>query len=205
MQTMMEQSGSAEAVGTVEDTHVAENQDAGPVAAQAYANDDPRINDGLAPGLDDLDEGLAAQQKNTRLYIKIKCFNKFVDESLKGLDSAVALTWLVLFRFARDGVAQVSKATIAERLGMSERHVARMIDSLEGQNLIKVLKRAGYKQGSNIYQLGIRPLEKSQKPRRHPSGTRPESEAAEGLIESTERVSPVVPPSPESCSVDSAD
>ena len=116
----------------------------------------------------------------------------------------VALTWLVLFRFARDGVARVSKATIAERLGMSERHVARMIDSLEGQKLIKVVKRAEYKQGSNIYQLGIRPLEKSQKPRRHRSGTGPESEEAGGLVESAERVQPVVTPSPESCPGDSA-
>ena len=116
----------------------------------------------------------------------------------------MALTWLVLFRFARDGVARVSKATIAERLGMSERHVARIIDSLEGQKLIKFVKRAKYKQGSNIYQLGIRPLEKSQKPRRHRSGTGPESEEAGGLVESAERVQPVVTPSPESCSSDSA-
>lgn len=201
---MTEQSGSPELDGTVQGTHVAENQGEGPVAAQARVNDDLLVNDELALGFDDPDEDPEAQQTDTRLYIKVKNFNKFIDESLKGLDNAVALTWLVLFRFARDGVARVSKATIAERLGMSERHVARMIESLEGQNFIKVVKRAEYKQGSNIYQLGIRPLEKSQKPRRHRSGTGPESEEAGVLVESAERVQPVVTPSPESRLGDSA-
>jgi AraC-like DNA-binding protein len=201
---MTEQNGSPELDGTVQGTHVAENQGEGPVAAQARVNDDLLVNDELALGFDDPDEDPEAQQTDTRLYIKVKNFNKFIDESLKGLDSAVALTWLVLFRFARDGVARVSKATIAERLGMSERHVARMIESLEGQNFIKVVKRAKYKQGSNVYQLGIRPLEKSQKPRRHRSGDGPESEGGGGLVESAERVQPVVTPSPESRLGDSA-
>ena len=201
---MTEQNGSPELDGTAEGTHVAAKQEEGPVAAQARVNDDLLVNDELALDFDDPDEDPEAQQTDTRLYIKVNRFNKFIDESLKGLDNAVALTWLVLFRFARDGVAQVSKATIAERLGMSERHVARIIDSLEGQKLIKFVKRAKYKQGSNIYQLGTRPLEKSQKPRRHRSGTGPESEEAGGLVESAERVQPVVTPSPESRLGDSA-
>jgi len=188
---MTAQNGSPELDGAVQDTHIAEKQGDGLVAAQARVNDDLLVNDELALDFDDPDEDAEAQKQDTRLYIKVTNFNKFIDESLKGLDSAVALTWLVLFRFARDGVARVSKATIAERLGMSERHVARMIESLEGQKLIKVVKRAKYKQGCNVYQLGIRPLEKSQKPRQHRSGTGPESEGAEGLVESAERVQPV--------------
>ena len=201
---MTEQYGSTELDGTVQGTHFAEKQEEGPVAAQARVNDELIVNDELALDFDDPDEDPEAQQKDTRLYIKVKNFNKFIDESLKGLDTAVALTWLVLFRFARNGVARVSKAKIAERLGMSERHVARMIESLEGQNLIKVVKRARYTQGCNIYKLGIRPLEKSQKPRRHRSGTGPKSEGAEGPVESADRVQPVVTPSPESCPGDTS-
>ena len=98
---MTEQNGSPELDGAVQGTHVTEEQGEGPVAAQAGLNDDLLVNDELALDFDDPDEGPEAQQKDTRLYIKVKNFNKFIDESLKGLAPPVALTWLVLFRFAR--------------------------------------------------------------------------------------------------------
>ena len=100
---------------------------------------------------------------DSRLYKKVVNFNRFVDEAGKGLSDGEFKVWCALFRFADDGLARVSKATVAERVGKSERQVARLITSLVKKGLVKIDHHGGYKRGCNVYQLGIKRLEKAPK------------------------------------------
>jgi hypothetical protein len=125
---------------------------------------------------------------DSRLYKKVMHFNRFIDEAGKGLSDGEFKVWCALFRFASDGLARVSKAKVAERVGKSERQVARLIEGLIEKGLIKIDQHGGYKRGSNVYRLGIKRLEKApQKARRTKaasgpcSSQGPESEAARSV------------------------
>jgi predicted transcriptional regulator len=98
---------------------------------------------------------------DSRLYTKVTNFNRFVDEAGRGLSDGEFKVWCALFRFASDGFARVSKATVGERVGKSERQVARLITSLIKKGLVKQERQGGYKRGSNVYRLGIKRLEKA--------------------------------------------
>lgn len=106
-------------------------------------------------------------RKDSRLFIKVKNFNMFIDDAAKGVTDAEFKIWMVIFRFANNGVARVSKKTIAERAGKSERQVARNIAGLIEKGLVVILDRHdGYKRRGNKYWLGIKPLPKASKTRR---------------------------------------
>jgi hypothetical protein len=100
---------------------------------------------------------------DSRLYKKVTAFNAFIDESAKGLTPSTTLVWLTLFRFARDGVAMVSKATVAQRLGIDEKTVTRSIKTLRRLGLLKIDYQGGVGRGCNRYSLGITTLEKANK------------------------------------------
>lgn len=108
---------------------------------------------------DDQDEGTPdrseAGRPDSRLYKKVKYFNLLVDAAAKGLTDAEFKVWCVLFRFAENGLARVSKRKVAERAGMSERHVARKLVALAKKQMLRVVKRGGRGRGSNEYLLGI--------------------------------------------------
>jgi hypothetical protein len=105
---------------------------------------------------------------DSRLYKKVKAFNAFIDESLRGLKPSEAGVWLVLFRFARDGVARVSQATVAERSGLSEKTVTRSIRALKRFGLVRIEHQGGLGKGANRYRLGIVTLEKAQRQAKMP-------------------------------------
>lgn len=101
---------------------------------------------------------------DTRLYKKVKALNAFIDNTAKGLKPTEALVWLALFRFARDGLATVPKATVAKRLGIDERTVSRSIRTLRKQNLVRIEYHGGKKGECNKYRLAIATLEKIKRP-----------------------------------------
>lgn len=113
---------------------------------------------------------------DSRLYKKVMALNAFIDESAKGLSPSAALVWLALFRFARDGVAIVSQATIAERLGVDKKTVSRNIKTLQKRGLVEPVYQGGIGRGCNRYRLGIATLEKAKKQRKKkPKSETPES------------------------------
>jgi hypothetical protein len=95
-----------------------------------------------------------------RLEKKIKLLNRFVDETLKGLEPFTALLWVVLYREARNGVAEISHGQLAEIMNVSDRTICRHIDVLIANKLLRKLKTGGYGRGCNKYQLGITSLPK---------------------------------------------
>jgi DNA-binding MarR family transcriptional regulator len=95
---------------------------------------------------------------DSRLYKKVLALNAFIDESAKGLSPSAALVWLTLFRFARDGVALVSKATVGARIGLSERMVGRHVKTLIRHGLVKLDRHGGASRRCNRYRLGVKQL-----------------------------------------------
>lgn len=101
-----------------------------------------------------------------RLVKKLKLFNRFVDEALIGLEHLTALLWLVLYREARNGIAEISHGQLAKIMNVSDRTICRHIDVLIANQLLRKLKTGGYGRGCNRYQLGITSLPKDN-PLRH--------------------------------------
>lgn len=108
-----------------------------------------------------------------RLVKKIKLLNRFVDETLVGLDPSTALLWVVLYREARNGIAEISHGQLAKIMGVSDRTICRHIDVLIANKLLRKLKTGGYGRGCNKYQLGISSL-----PKDNPLRTLPRLSAA---------------------------
>lgn len=132
------------------------------------------------------DEGKSAQ-KDTRLFIKVKNFNMFIDDAAKGVTDAECKVWMVIFRFANNGVARVSKKTIAERAGKSERQVGRDIKTLIKKGLLKISDHHdGYKRRGNEYRLGIKSLQKlprAKKPSKNRIADAPDSNPTVSTVE----------------------
>lgn len=95
-----------------------------------------------------------------RLEKKIKLLNRFVDETLIGLEPTTAVLWFVLYREARNGIAEISHSQLAKVMGVSDRTICRHIEVLIANRLLRKLKTGGYGRGCNRYQLGIRSLPK---------------------------------------------
>lgn len=120
---------------------------------------------------DECDAG--EQSVGYALKTKVVNFNRFIDETAKGLDPISAMVWLTLFRFARGGIAWASQETIADRLGMNPTTVYRHIRILKAKKLLRVVKNGRRGGHANTYQLGItvlepvakRPERSSRKPR----------------------------------------
>lgn len=124
------------------------------------------------PEFDESGDGQWAQaapvqsREPSRLERKIKLINRFVDETLKGLEHSTALLWVVLYREARNGVAEISHGQLAKIMNVSDRTICRHIDVLIANKLLRKLKTGGYGRGCNKYQLGITSLPKDN-PLRH--------------------------------------
>lgn len=141
----------------------------GPMAevgeALANAGDRDRLS-----GSDSVDEGTVVdgeqEPQQSRTALKIATFNRFIDETLAGLPPTAAVLWLTLFRFERQGVAWASLNTLAKRMGVDRKTVARNMRLLRDHDLIKIERQGGIGRGSNTYRLGLLPLEPRVKPQR---------------------------------------
>ena len=99
-------------------------------------------------------------QRAGRLTRKIKLLNKFVDQTVRGLDSQTALLWVILFRHERDGAVKISSKRLAAIMNVHPRTVSRHLKILKQNNLLRKTKSG--KQGlyGNEYQIGQRELAK---------------------------------------------
>ena len=125
--------------------------------------DDSRQGDiGEVPGGASMPEAGGPQQaqQTGRLTRKIKLLNKFVDQTIKGLDSQTALLWVVLFRHERDGAVKISSKRLAAIMNVHPRTVSRHLKILKQNKLLRKTKSG--KQGlyGNEYQIGQRALAK---------------------------------------------
>lgn len=126
-------------------------------------------------------------REDSRLYKKVTHFNEFIDDAAKGVTDAEFKVWMVIFRFANNGVARVSKKTIAEVAGKSERQVGRDIKTLIEKGLLKISdEHDGYKRRGNEYRLGIKALPKlprAKKPSKNRIPDAPDSNPTASTVE----------------------
>jgi hypothetical protein len=128
-------------------------------AAGMIAAEEPDHDDGDGPDASPVSE-------EGRLTKKIKAFNRFIDETQRGLDPSAALVWLTLFRQAWNGVAEVPQSTIAKKLGVGTKTVQRGIEKLVALKLLTITRHGGNGRGCHKYQLGLRALDsRPKKPR----------------------------------------
>lgn len=92
-------------------------------------------------------------QRKRRTPDRFGVLNPLVDFTLRELSRADTVTWLILFRDVRDGVAQTSQRSIAERGGLSVQHVNKAVRRLEAAGLLTVVKRGGFRKGANVYRV----------------------------------------------------
>lgn len=90
--------------------------------------------------------------------------NTFVDFSMRELNRNEIAVWMVLYRDTRNGTATVSQKFIAERCGLSERTVRRMVRRLVNAGLLVVVHRGGISAGASTYR--VIPVTKSNYERR---------------------------------------
>ncbi|QDV25336.1 helix-turn-helix domain-containing protein [Aureliella helgolandensis] len=84
---------------------------------------------------------------------RFRILNAFVDFSLRELTRNEIAVWMVLFRDTRKGTATVSQKFIAERCGISERTVRRMVLQLVNAGLLVVVRRGGIAVGASTYKV----------------------------------------------------
>jgi len=136
--------------------------DGEPVEADV-THDEP----GYEAGADDRD------RPDSRLYKKVMAFNLFIDETAKGLTDGEFKVWCVLYRFENSGLARAAKKTIGERVGKSERQVARYITSLIKKGVLEISAGGGSNGRCNVYRLGIKTLPALPKRRKSKPESRP--------------------------------
>jgi DNA-binding MarR family transcriptional regulator len=73
--------------------------------------------------------------------------NTFVDQRLRELQRSELAVWLILYRDARNGIAQTGQTDIARRAGIRRRTVVRAIAQLIERGLIELVER-GTRNGS---------------------------------------------------------
>lgn len=79
--------------------------------------------------------------------------NGFADFAAAGLTRSEALTWVILWRDSRDGIAITSHSDIARRAGITPRAAITAVGSLLKKGLIRLVKRGGGDRGPNWYQV----------------------------------------------------
>ena len=79
--------------------------------------------------------------------------NAFVDTTMVDLTRVEALTWMILFRDARNGTVRTGMADIARRAGCSKRAVVDAVRSLTAKGLLRVVRRGRKNAGPSVYQV----------------------------------------------------
>ena len=85
--------------------------------------------------------------------------NAFIDFTLRDLDRASAVVWLLLYRDTKaDGLARTAQSDLATRAGVNVRTVRRACAELEVRKLLTVVHRGGLRSGLSTYR--VHPLAK---------------------------------------------
>jgi DNA-binding MarR family transcriptional regulator len=93
---------------------------------------------------------------------RFRTLNTFVDCTLRDLGRNELAVWLVLYRDARDGIAQTSQADLARRTGACDRTVRRALARLAERGLVEVVRRGRLQDGPSAYRL--HPVEPDRPP-----------------------------------------
>lgn len=111
--------------------------------------------------------GCQAALERDRCVTKVRRLNKFIDQTLAGLPPTAATLWLTLFRFERNGRAQVSQETLGRLLGVDAKTIRRNIRILRKKpGTLQVLKAGQKGREPTVYRLGLTPLPSRRKPKR---------------------------------------
>ncbi|TWU59068.1 hypothetical protein Poly51_18540 [Rubripirellula tenax] len=94
-----------------------------------------------------------SRQRNVVTADRFTILNTFVDVSLRTLSSSEAAVWFVLYRDTRDGMARSGQLDIANRAGVSDRTVRRVLKRLDERGLVEVVSRGGLSQGASVYRV----------------------------------------------------
>lgn len=150
---------------------------------------------GEVPGGASMPEAGGPQQaqQTGRLTRKIKLLNKFVDQTIKGLDSQTALLWVVLFRHERDGAVRISSKRLAKIMNVHPRTVSRHLKVLKQNGMLRKLRSGVQGIHGNVYQIGQRELSKDnplKKESKNTSESQPEGHSGGQPEEETRHRSP---------------
>lgn len=93
--------------------------------------------------------------------------NTFIDDVARYLEDTEKASWHVLYRHAdaATSTAEVSIATVAEKVGRSERSVIRAIEHLTKCGLIERLHRGRRRTGPSRYRIATRPANQLERVR----------------------------------------
>lgn len=80
-------------------------------------------------------------------------FNGFVDFTIRQLSGNEIKVWLTLFRDTRNGTAQTSLKSIAERAGVCVKTVQRMMERLKKKGLVRVVRTGSLGHGASSYRV----------------------------------------------------
>lgn len=80
--------------------------------------------------------------------------NAFVDATMRGLSGTAVKVWLALFRDTkRNGLASSSDNSLAERCGVTTRHIRKVRPQLVAADLIRVVRRGRLNNGVSVYEV----------------------------------------------------
>lgn len=79
--------------------------------------------------------------------------NTFVDVGMIGLARVEVMTWFVLYRDTRDGIACTTQKSIATRVGCSERAVTTALGKLRRRGLLVQVFQGGINRGPSRYRV----------------------------------------------------
>ena len=97
----------------------------------------------------------AAKMSTRRGGDRFGTLNTFADLALARLNGGDVKVWLILFRDtkAATGTARTGQADIARRAGLTVRGVQKIIARLEGQGLLRVVRRGRLNVGPSTYRV----------------------------------------------------
>jgi hypothetical protein len=79
--------------------------------------------------------------------------NRFVDTTMRELIHSDLKVWMILFRDARNGVAQTAQTDLANRAGVCRRTVVRALRRLQDAGLLAVVRKGGLNRGVSSYRV----------------------------------------------------
>ena len=112
---------------------------------------------GSAPAPAAASATLAATKPSPKSAMRFGELNDFVDLTMRSLSHTQLKVWLVLFRDVRNGVARASQKWIAERCGVTDRTVRRVLPYLEARGLVEVKVKGGPGRGPSVYRVRALP------------------------------------------------
>ena len=111
------------------------------------------FEDPMKPDFRKAGKGAKAKRFSSDTGDRFRVLNNFADFTLGPLSRSEIVTWLILYRDTKNGIARTSQSDIARRGGLSSRSVASAVASLTEKRLIEVVRRGGLRQGPSIYRV----------------------------------------------------